>query len=82
MQLCYSRRSRALQVKPNPQNLTRHVVHDHVQVFSVLECEVQLNDPLGVGVRHDVALLPEEGAVTALDLEEDGVASHQLVAGN
>jgi hypothetical protein len=30
---------------------------------------VELNDPLGVGVRHDVTLLPEEGTVATLDLE-------------
>jgi len=35
-----------------------------------LEGEVELDDPLGVGVGHDVALLPEEGAVAALDLEK------------
>ena len=28
---------------------------------------MELDQPLGVGVRHDVALLPEEGAVAPLD---------------
>ena len=55
------------------KNLTRHVVHDHVEVLGVLEGEVQLNDPLRVRVGHDVSLLPEEGAVAALDLEEHRV---------
>ena len=51
----------------NGSPLTRHVVHDHVQVLLVLEGKVELDDPLGVGVRHDVPLLPEEGRVGPLD---------------
>ena len=47
---------------------TWHVVHDHVEELCVLEGKVQLDEPLGVCVCHDVALLPEEGAVAALDL--------------
>ena len=45
-----------------------HVIHDHVEVLVVLEGEVKLDDPITVGMRHDVSFLPEEGTVTPFDL--------------
>ena len=39
---------------------TWHIVHDHVQVSLVLEGKVELDDPLGVGMGHDVPLFPEK----------------------
>ena len=48
--------------------VTRHIIHDHVEVSRVLKCKVELNDPFGVGVGHDVAFLPEVCTVTSFDL--------------
>ena len=49
----------------------RHEIHHHVQVLVVLKGVVQLNDPLGVGMRHDVTLFPKECTITTLDLKRN-----------
>ncbi len=52
------------------KSLTWHVVHDHIKIFGILKCEMQLNDPFRIGVGHDVSLFPEKRAVTPFDLKD------------
>lgn len=47
-----------------------HVVHHHIEVLVVLEGKMELDDPLGVGVSHDVSLLPEKCTVTSFYLKK------------
>ena len=50
------------------QVAARHEIHHHVQVLVVLEGIMKLDDPLGVGMRHNVAFFPEKRTVAPLDL--------------
>ena len=50
------------------ESSTWHVIHDHVKVFCVLKGKVQLDDPLGVGMGHDISFFPEESRIWSLDL--------------
>lgn len=58
--------------------LAWHIVHDHVEVLVVLECVMQLYNPVRVGVCHDVSLLPEERRVRPLDHLVLGQTLHRI----
>lgn len=51
------------------QVAARHEIHDHVQVLVVLEGIMELDDPFGVGMRHNIAFFPEKRAVAPFDLK-------------
>ena len=52
------------------QVAARHEIHDHVQVLVVLEGIMELDDPFGVGMRHNIAFFPEKRAVAPFDLKQ------------